>query len=266
MSSLRVGLLAISVASAFFVASTANATITSTASLSGFRYELYDLNPTDGVAASVSFLQGTNNNTAGVAHGSQQVSFGNMPNLVATIGSTTAESSYASNDFAINSLFSQTSTEIGSGDSDWSTVEFSFNFFLGANSGIRLYANSAVNFNSPNVGGNQSGTAETFLQIYGGPPTNSDFNPSSHYDSDSLYQVGQSTSSTKTLSAYHSNRSLTGYTYTAVALARSYAVSLTEQDYQHQISPVPEPETYAMMLAGLGILGAVARRRKAKQA
>jgi hypothetical protein len=30
-------------------------------------------------------------------------------------------------------------------------------------------------------------------------------------------------------------------------------------------SPVPEPETYAMMLAGLGLLGTIARRRKAKQ-
>jgi PEP-CTERM motif len=32
------------------------------------------------------------------------------------------------------------------------------------------------------------------------------------------------------------------------------------------VTAVPEPETYAMMLAGLGLLGAVARRRKAKQA
>lgn len=29
-------------------------------------------------------------------------------------------------------------------------------------------------------------------------------------------------------------------------------------------APVPEPETYAMMLAGLGLLGVVARRRKQK--
>jgi len=28
------------------------------------------------------------------------------------------------------------------------------------------------------------------------------------------------------------------------------------------VTPVPEPETYAMLLAGLGIIGAIARRRK----
>jgi len=32
-----------------------------------------------------------------------------------------------------------------------------------------------------------------------------------------------------------------------------------------QVSAVPEPETYVMMLAGLGLMGAIARRRKAKQ-
>lgn len=32
------------------------------------------------------------------------------------------------------------------------------------------------------------------------------------------------------------------------------------------VSAVPEAETYAMLLAGLGVMGAVARRRKAKQA
>jgi hypothetical protein len=31
-------------------------------------------------------------------------------------------------------------------------------------------------------------------------------------------------------------------------------------------APVPEPETYGMMLGGLGVLGFLARRRKAKQA
>jgi len=32
------------------------------------------------------------------------------------------------------------------------------------------------------------------------------------------------------------------------------------------VTPVPEPESYAMMLAGLGLMGAIARRRKSQQA
>ena len=34
----------------------------------------------------------------------------------------------------------------------------------------------------------------------------------------------------------------------------------------HWVLSVPEPETYALMLAGLGVMGAVVRRRKASQA
>ncbi|MFC0169690.1 FxDxF family PEP-CTERM protein [Pseudoduganella danionis] len=32
--------------------------------------------------------------------------------------------------------------------------------------------------------------------------------------------------------------------------------------YTYETAPVPEPETYAMLLAGLGLVGAIARRRK----
>lgn len=34
-------------------------------------------------------------------------------------------------------------------------------------------------------------------------------------------------------------------------------------DIKQTVSAVPEPETYGMFLAGLGLLGVVARRRKA---
>jgi len=38
------------------------------------------------------------------------------------------------------------------------------------------------------------------------------------------------------------------------------------QDQIYMVSSVPEPETYAMMLAGLGLMGTIARRRKNKTA
>jgi hypothetical protein len=41
----------------------------------------------------------------------------------------------------------------------------------------------------------------------------------------------------------------------------SYELTLTAQG---NLAPVPEPETYAMMLAGLGLLGVMTRRRKQK--
>lgn len=45
---------------------------------------------------------------------------------------------------------------------------------------------------------------------------------------------------------------------------KSYSVH--KQDQLYMVSAVPEPETYAMLLAGLGLMGAIVRRRKAKSA
>jgi hypothetical protein len=43
---------------------------------------------------------------------------------------------------------------------------------------------------------------------------------------------------------------------------KPYAMAVLDGDVL--ISPIPEPETYALMLAGLAVVGAAARRRKAK--
>lgn len=43
-------------------------------------------------------------------------------------------------------------------------------------------------------------------------------------------------------------------------------VGISNYSVSFATSPVPEPETYAMLLAGLGLIGASAKRRSAKQA
>lgn len=52
----------------------------------------------------------------------------------------------------------------------------------------------------------------------------------------------------------------------AVSLAKSVLLTDGGTLPNPNPTPVPEPETYAMMLAGLGLLGFVARRRKQAQA
>ena len=46
-------------------------------------------------------------------------------------------------------------------------------------------------------------------------------------------------------------------------LNRAADTSVFVDNVKMSVTPVPEPETYAMLLAGLGLMGGVARRRKA---
>ncbi len=65
-----------------------------------------------------------------------------------------------------------------------------------------------------------------------------------------------------TLAGSFSGLSLVGTTFTF-----AYGGAHPDQFYLRglTVAAVPEPETYAMLLSGLGVLGAVARRRKAKR-
>ena len=55
------------------------------------------------------------------------------------------------------------------------------------------------------------------------------------------------------------------YKDTAIGALRTEHYSQVSNQWSERVAisaPVPEPETYAMLLAGLGLMGAVARRRK----
>lgn len=56
-------------------------------------------------------------------------------------------------------------------------------------------------------------------------------------------------------------------TFSGLTAGTKYWVNLkgsaTDATYSVTLAPVPEPETYALLLAGLGLMGTIARRRKA---
>ncbi|MBA2659699.1 MAG: PEP-CTERM sorting domain-containing protein [Nitrosospira sp.] len=58
------------------------------------------------------------------------------------------------------------------------------------------------------------------------------------------------------------NQSLSGTSYiTVTGITNGSGGAI----YAGQIAPIPEPETYAMLLAGLGLMGAVVRRRSMRK-
>ena len=83
------------------------------------------------------------------------------------------------------------------------------------------------------------------------------------------FALNQNVASTNPASLQTFLSSLTNYSYTAAVVA-SHTYQLTLADSTSVIltnsvlAPVPEPETYAMMLVGLSALGFMARRRKTR--
>jgi hypothetical protein len=54
--------------------------------------------------------------------------------------------------------------------------------------------------------------------------------------------------------------------FSAKGASDSYGGSLDNVSLTRMAAPVPEPESYAMLLAGLGLMGAIARRRQQRKA
>ena len=74
---------------------------------------------------------------------------------------------------------------------------------------------------------------------------------------DEVLGAGAKTSGSWTLNALNPGGKLSDYSNLTI-----FARDLSKTAFQVPTTPVPEPETYAMLLAGLGLIGFMSRRRK----
>lgn len=126
---------------------------------------------------------------------------------------------------------------------------------LGFDSGASRYSSYTYNFYSNNAVVGGGSTFETTCCIHMGPTVSVGFNGT--FDKYSW---------TGTLLSDDGNGNIASdIGYNSPALPNYGGQwSYGETSAQFVAAPVPEPETYALMLAGLGLVGFMARRRKAQ--
>lgn len=139
------------------------------------------------------------------------------------------------------------------------TLSGGFNAFLGnlvynevndATTGILAYGDVSVDGGAPiNINGHGVFWTET-LNIQG--------YRSGYYAESATLPIGSFTSIT--VSNAYLALSASGGTFSSIT-----AQPQNKIEFSFTAVPVPEPETYAMLLAGLGVMGAIARRRKKNQ-
>jgi hypothetical protein len=207
---------------------------TASTSLTGFSYQLIDLDLNDGIAASLTMSP----SSIWVAAAGYAPSSGTpvIVDILDQAGTANASASFgrasATSDTTgvYSSATSTNMTHSLSGD-----AIVSWNFVLSANTSVVFTAIGSVDARGPGA----HGWASIFAD---GLPDG--------YAQDDILQ--NSAAETRQLSLSFSS-SLDGLSGT-VGTAASSGVEI--------LAAVPEPETYAMLLAGLGLIGACVRRRQ----
>ena len=271
----------------------AHAAATSSASFTDITFELIDLNPADMLAPTITFV--TDSNSASYVHAevsvfdpdngtdganltktgvrsttskSTNVNYGSaLAGASVTGGNTTTlsgEGEYTSVISAMSASGGSGSPSAGGNASYNATAQLPYgwwsqNFFLGNNTALLITANATVSAeNTVGFDGvySESAYSSLSLSISGTGPTGSGSQSFSDGISTGIWGWAGTDTQNRTMAAAFLNTSggdLFGTLSMQASVSGSSSVVST---------PVPEPETYAMMLAGLGALGFIGRRRK----
>ena len=137
-------------------------------------------------------------------------------------------------------------------------ISFSIN---GQASSVDVNGSRLTNFAGDNDDSTEA--ADGALITAGGVGDNAGNNVGSYADDDELYDLKPFLKTGDTgFTIFTSNPTADDNIFVASLYVTGQIGSVTPGP----VNPIPEPETYALMLAGLGLLGAAAKRRKAKRA
>ena len=222
-------------------ATPALATSESFASISNFTVHTAGLS----VDPPILYLRATVKDNFGTTLQEQiRVTSSNDP-VTADMADTNATTAITGNDFSTATFMAQGHS---SSDKRYDAISYaSLTFTVAARTLISFGARSTLSASFDQALG-ESAYAGTYFAIRDELPTTS-------VQSDSMSVAGALR--TTKLSTFYENN-------TDSAVTKMLVIGAFVQGESFPVTPVPEPETYAMLLAGLGVLGAVARRRKAQ--
>lgn len=280
---------------ALAAAASANATSFASASIGPIQVQLIDLNPLDGVTSTITFGSGISTYNYGYTYSNNGADVSNSPSLSGSgsVNANTANASISQSFIGGTASSLQGATVSTSGQASGSSTgaqSYYYGYITAPNySSFTLSANTAVVFSALGTASAQTtvgydavnyryeyASSNVSLGVNGTGPIGNTGNQSS---SDSL---SSSASHTYQSSYDPVTGAWTGYTYVGQQASNSSVLSVSFMNfssgdksgtiyaqayvngYSNIAAAVPEPETYAMLLAGLGVIGAVARRRRAR--
>lgn len=246
---------------ALLVATTGAWAVTATASLSNIQFQVFDLNPLDGIAPSFTILSGSRYSTAYTGSGLSDwnpvtaSSSINAPGLA--LAASALGNEFDPSSLTLTSSLSDTALSTYGNSGAYGTA--SFNVLIGAGTLLLVTADASVAANGVGSLEQTSVSASTLLEFSESIDGTSAYSNSGRQAYTGFSYFIKMPSSTGQISASFINNAGSSKEIYFQASAQTYVGTPLA-------TPVPEPTTSAMLLSGLGVALGIAFRRRERRA